>query len=163
MSSRPPTLAPAPLVKRSFRERVNRFWHRVTEGLELNQLWSQFEKDARSSYRFYSSDVARKEDEPGASQRKFIRTAEKFFWAIIEKLSPARRVLLLLALVLLFFPSGGFTYRDKAGDVQVHELDLHVWGGLTLLLVLVLEVGDRVVMKRDLEIARDIQSWLLPS
>jgi sigma-B regulation protein RsbU (phosphoserine phosphatase) len=26
-----------------------------------------------------------------------------------------------------------------------------------------LEVSDRVVMKRDLEIARDIQSWLLPS
>src|ERR1700730_19320873 len=30
------------------------FWHRVSEGLALNQLWSQFEKDARSSYRLYS-------------------------------------------------------------------------------------------------------------
>jgi sigma-B regulation protein RsbU (phosphoserine phosphatase) len=45
----------------------------------------------------------------------------------------------------------------------VAEFDMHVWGGLTLLLVLMLEVGDRVVMKRDLEIARDIQSWLLPN
>jgi sigma-B regulation protein RsbU (phosphoserine phosphatase) len=43
------------------------------------------------------------------------------------------------------------------------SLDLRLLGGLVLLLVLILEVGDRVVMKRDLEIARDIQSWLLPN
>jgi phosphoserine phosphatase RsbU/P len=30
-------------------------------------------------------------------------------------------------------------------------------------LVLVLEVGDRVVMKRDLQIAKEIQNWLLPN
>jgi sigma-B regulation protein RsbU (phosphoserine phosphatase) len=37
-----------------------------------------------------------------------------------------------------------------------------VWGGLLILIVLLLELADRVVMKRDLEIAKDIQSWLLP-
>jgi sigma-B regulation protein RsbU (phosphoserine phosphatase) len=31
-----------------------------------------------------------------------------------------------------------------------------------LLVVLVLEVADRVVMKRDLQIAKEIQAWLLP-
>jgi phosphoserine phosphatase RsbU/P len=31
-----------------------------------------------------------------------------------------------------------------------------------LLLLLILEIGDRVVMKRDLQIAREIQTWLLP-
>jgi sigma-B regulation protein RsbU (phosphoserine phosphatase) len=31
-----------------------------------------------------------------------------------------------------------------------------------LLVVLVLEIADRVVMKRDLQIAKEIQSWLLP-
>jgi serine phosphatase RsbU (regulator of sigma subunit) len=84
------------------------------------------------------------------------------FWAILEKLSPARRVLLLLALILLFIPSGGFSYTNRAGHVEVFEFDLHVWGGLLLLLVLLLELADRVVMKRDLEIAKDIQAWLLP-
>ena len=28
----------------------------MTEGLELNQLWSQFRADARASYRLYSRD-----------------------------------------------------------------------------------------------------------
>src|SRR6266852_4846885 len=41
--------------------------------------------------------------------------------------------------------------------------DSHFWGGLLLFVLLILEVGDRVVMKRDLEIARDIQRWLLPA
>ena len=31
-----------------------------------------------------------------------------------------------------------------------------------MLLVLLLELADRVVMKRDLEIAKDIQAWILP-
>ena len=70
-------------------------------------------------------------------------------------------MLLLVALVLLFFPSGGFS-DGRPGHVEIHEFDLHVWGGLLLLLVLLLELADRVVMKRDLEIAKDIQAWLLP-
>jgi sigma-B regulation protein RsbU (phosphoserine phosphatase) len=71
-------------------------------------------------------------------------------------------VLLLFALILLFFPTGGFTFGDKAGEVHVVEFDFRLWGGLLLLVVLLLELADRVVMKRDLEIAKDIQTWLLP-
>src|SRR5215471_6433522 len=44
----------------------------------------------------------------------------------------------------------------------MEELDLHFWGALLLLVLLILEIGDRVVMKRDLQIAREIQTWLLP-
>jgi sigma-B regulation protein RsbU (phosphoserine phosphatase) len=43
------------------------------------------------------------------------------------------------------------------------EFDFHFYGGVLLFVLLMLEVADRVVMKRDLEIARDIQSWLLPA
>src|SRR5205085_3868935 len=53
-------------------------------------------------------------------------------------------------------------YADHAGKVQVSEFDLHFWAALLLLIVLMLEVADRVVMKRDLQIAREIQTWLLP-
>jgi len=45
----------------------------------------------------------------------------------------------------------------------VVEFDFHFYGGIVLFVLLMLEVSDRVVMKRDLEIARDIQSWLLPA
>jgi hypothetical protein len=65
--------------------------------------------------------------------------------------------------MFLIFPGGGFSHSGKAGAVEVVEFDFHFYGGLVLFVLLMLEVSDRVVMKRDLEIARDIQSWLLPA
>ncbi len=159
MASTPPPYT-VPTHSR-FEGRARNFWHRVTEGLEVNQLWSQFEKDARSSYRFYSAGLENLETEPSRFRRGW-RIAKALFWAILEKLTPARRVLVLVGLILLFFPSGGYSFPDASGHVEVHELDLHVWGGLLLFVVLLLELADRVVMKRDLEIAKDIQAWLLP-
>ena len=140
---------------------AGQFWQRVSEGLALNQLWSQFERDARSSYRLYSAGLEDLQAEPSRIRRVW-QITKALFWAILEKLTPARRVLVLLALILLFFPSAESSYTDRAGHVEIHELDLHVWGGLLLFIVLLLELADRVVMKRDLEIAKDIQSWLLP-
>jgi len=140
---------------------ARQFWNRVSEGLALNQLWSQFEKDARSSYRLYSAGLERLEPQRKGWRRVW-QIAKALFWAIIEKLSPARRVLVLLGLILLLFPSGGMTYTNRAGHVEVFEFDLKFWGGLLLFLVLLLELADRVVMKRDLEISKDIQAWLLP-
>ena len=145
----------------NLRQKTEQFWQRVSEGLEVNQLWSQLEKDARSSYRLYSAGLSERQTGQSGRQRGWY-IAKALFWAIIEKLSPARRVLLLLALVLLFFPSGGFEYKNQAGHVEVFSLDMHVWGGLLMFVVLLLELADRVVMKRDLEIAKDIQTWLLP-
>ena len=141
---------------------LNQFWQRVTEGLELNQLWTQFHTDARASYRLYQRDYGarvRQETQP----RNFLHTVLDFLWAILERLSPARRVLLLLGIVFLILPGGGFSYKGKSGTVEVVELNFHFYAGVVLFILLMLEVSDRVVMKRDLEIARDIQSWLLPS
>ncbi len=137
------------------------FWHRVTEGMELNQLWSQMVKDARSSYRLYSAGLDRLPEQP-STRRRVWQTAKALFWAVLEKLTPARRVLLLLGLILLLFASGEVPYSDGSGHIRVFVFDGHVWGGLLLLLVLLLELADRVVMKRDLEIAKDIQAWMLP-
>src|SRR5580765_8187145 len=153
--------SPQPTPTSTVKAGVARFWQRVSEGMELSQLWSQFEKDARSGYRFYSADLTQQAEKQSWFQRSWDIT-KKLFWAILEKLSPARRVLLLIALILLFFPSGGFTYGNKAGEIHVEEFGFRMWGGLLLLVLLLLELADRVVMKRDLEIAKDIQTWLLP-
>ena len=144
-----------------FKDDARNFWHRVSEGLALNQLWSQFEKDARSSYRLYSAGLDVVQAEPSRIRRGW-QTTKTLFWAILEKLTPARRVLLLAALLLLFFSSGGFSYTGRSGHIEVFAFDLHVLGGVLMFVVLLLELADRVVMKRDLEIAKDIQAWLLP-
>ncbi|MGD0415264.1 MAG: PP2C family protein-serine/threonine phosphatase [Terriglobales bacterium] len=157
MASPQQTVPPSSRLKGNARQ----FWHRVSEGLELNELWAQFEKDARSSYRLYSAGLENLPAEPHLLRRAWL-IMKALFWAILEKLTPARRVLLLVALILLFFPGGGLTYINGDKHVEVQGLDFHFWGGLLLFVVLLLELADRVVMKRDLEIAKDIQAWLLP-
>ena len=97
-------------------DRIDRFWNRVTEGMRVDQLWKQFQTDARSSYRLYSKEVD-SERVAGVSKGKhFFRVAGQFFWAVLEKLSPARRVLLLIALVLMFVPDGEAHVASSAGD-----------------------------------------------
>ncbi|HET9409479.1 MAG TPA: PP2C family protein-serine/threonine phosphatase [Candidatus Sulfotelmatobacter sp.] len=145
-----------------FKARLQQFWQRVTEGLAISQLWSQFETEARASYRLYSADVKAKTPEGLTARGRRLHVVQEFFWAILEKLSPARRVLLLAALIMLILPSGGFSYNDSAGEAHFVEFEFHFWAALLLFLLLMLEIADRVVMKRDLQIAKEIQSWLLP-
>src|SRR5580700_3901931 len=156
------TPQPAAAPRPPFGVRLQQFWQRVTDGLEVSQLWSQFETEARTSYRLYSKDVEAKTPEGLTRSGRRLQIVKEFFWAVFEKLSPARRVLLLLALILLVIPSGSFSYQDANHEVHLGEFDLHFWAALLLLLLLILEIADRVVMKRDLQIAREIQTWLLP-
>lgn len=162
MAAAPPLIAPAPVQPVPFGVRLQNFWRRVTEGLALSQLWSQFETEARASYRLYSRDVAAKTPEGLTPRGRHLHVVKEFFWAVFEKLSPARRVLLLAALILLMIPRSGMRYVGENGKEFAIEIDLHFWAALVLLLLLILEIADRVVMKRDLQIAREIQSWLLP-
>src|ERR1051326_5224918 len=124
MATSPPTGQPS-AQPMPFGVRVQQFWHRVTEGLQVSQLWSQFESEARASYRLYSKDVAAKTPEGLTDHGRRLHVVKEFFWAVFEKLSPARRVLLLLALVLLIIPGGGFEYTAANGKVQVSEFNTH--------------------------------------
>jgi serine phosphatase RsbU (regulator of sigma subunit) len=151
------------MEKQAFTERVDQFWQRVTEGMQLSQLWTQFRKDTHSSYRLYSQEVDATRVEGVPQGKHLFSVARQFFWAILEKLTPARRVLLLIALVLIIFPGGEWSWTTRSGEVKVFGLDFHFYGGLLMFALLILEVADRVVMKRDLQIAKEIQVWLLPA
>ena len=155
------SVSPQPAGRPSPGGRVRRFWQRVTDGMELNQLWDQFRSDARASYGLYSREIDVTQKEGVRRGRHFSGVAKQFFWAILEKLSPARRLSLLISLALMVF-NPQFSWTTN-GSQHVIGFDLRLVGGLLMFLVLILEVADRVVMKRDLQIAREIQSWLLPT
>jgi phosphoserine phosphatase RsbU/P len=150
---------PAPEVHQNRRQRIRGFWERVTEGFQLNELWGQFKSEARAGYGLYSKDVDWETIGREKSKfKRFLRSAWALFQAMLMKLSPARRVLLLIAVVLLVVNPN---FRMSNGA----EFDWGLaWIGTVILFVLLaLELGDRVTMKRDLEIAREIQQWLVPN
>jgi len=138
---------------------VQSFWRRVSEGRQIDDLWSQFTADARASYGFYGRDVDWEKIQTLPRWRRPLHICKEFFWALLMKMSPARRVLLLIAIVFLLVSSVKF----KVGDSGQVGFQLEWLSAILVLFLLSLELADKVVMKRDLEIAREIQSWLVPS
>lgn len=132
------------------------YWTRVTEGLAVDQLWGQMKADARSTYSFYARDIDWDTINKGKRWKRGFHIAWAFFQAMLMKLTPARRVVLLIACVLLII---NLHFHFGA---QEYLFDLSGLGTLLLFLLLALELADRVTMKRDLEIAREIQHWLVP-
>src|SRR5947209_9131938 len=135
------------------------FWQRVSDGIQVQEIWAQFRTDARASYELYSQEVdwTRAPGESGGKRAR--RVVKGLFWAMMMKLSPGRRILLLIALILLVYPGFDVRYRDTEFQMP----NLAFFGGLALVVLLALELADRVTMKRDLQIAREIQGWLMPS
>ncbi len=129
--------------------------------MKLDELWKQLRSDARSTYQIYSReiDAARPAGQPG--EKHAFLVAKQFFWAILEKLTPARRVVLLVALALFLAPI--FTMSGEGGRPGEFRFEPRFVCGLLLFGLLVLELTDRVIMKRDLQIAKEIQAWLLPA
>ena len=140
--------------------RLRTFWRRVTEGLQIADLWTQFQTEARTSYGLYSRDVDWEAVERGKRWKKPFRAAGALFWAMLMKLSPARRLLLLVAIATLALFS--FQVESRRGSVIFVSVGILSPGVLLLFLLLALELADRVTMKRDLEIAKEIQRWLVP-
>ncbi|HUI41424.1 MAG TPA: PP2C family protein-serine/threonine phosphatase [Terriglobia bacterium] len=141
------------------------FWQRVTDGLEIQQLWGQFKADARAGYGWYSKEIDWEPVEGESRRRRYWRATKAVFWAMLMKLSPPRRVVLVIALVLLILALLGSQVQVQ-GAHNTTVIDLGgghaIMGALLLLLLLALELADRVAMKRDLEIAKEIQHWLVP-
>lgn len=152
----PGTNYSAPQGKAPKQNRMKTYWESITEGLKVDQLWGQMKADAQSTYSFYSRDVDWESINKTNHWKRGFRIAWAFFQAMMMKLTPARRVLLLIAIVLLIL-----NFHFHFGDEQ-YSLDFGGIGTAILFLLLALELADRVTMKRDLEIAREIQHWLVP-
>ena len=142
---------PPPATKR--RIRGDGLWDRISEGKELSDLWAQFSADAQASYGFYDKDVDWKSINELPRWKRPRQVAKQIFWAMLMKMAPARRVFLFFALALLLL----------SALVQEDRNLIQLIAALCFLLLLSLELADKVTMKRDLEIAREIQSWLVPS
>jgi len=139
--------------------RLRSFWVRISDGIAVQQLWLQLHGEARASYRLYAKDVdvGRAEGESRGKRTK--RVASGLFWAMVSKLSPARRVLFVVALLSLVWP--GFSIHFENGVFELPNLSF--FGAIILIVLLALELADRVTLKRDLEIAKEIQTWLMPA
>jgi hypothetical protein len=140
--------------------RAREFFEVYTRDLKASDLQRLFTRDAREAYEFFSRGV----DRTGMDGRPWhVRAwnhARLFFLAFTLRLSPARRAIYAVALVatvigLVKVTGFGFV-REGSGTF------LLIGGFLLLNLLIVLEVADRLSLKHDLNVARDIQLAMLP-
>jgi sigma-B regulation protein RsbU (phosphoserine phosphatase) len=154
-----PVTPPSGTTARIRGGKLSGFWQRLSEGRQLDELWSQFSADARASYGFYMKEADAEEPVKRHGWHRWSYIVKTLFWSLVMKLTPARRVLLIVALVLMLFSSISF----RVGRNSVVDVKFEAVAALIFLLLLSLELADKVTMKRDLEIAREIQTWLVPS
>jgi phosphoserine phosphatase RsbU/P len=131
-------------------------WHRLTAGMEVAELWSQFKIEAGESSRLYRQDVAARHNPVVRSWTRPFRVFGYLFSSVVQKLSPARRVFFLLTVAVALMAILHIHFLIFTQGVEF----VIAFGGLLVLLALVL--GDHVSMQRDIEIAREIQRWLVP-
>jgi phosphoserine phosphatase RsbU/P len=139
--------------------RLYNFWQRISEGRQLDELWSQFSADARASYGFYMKEADLDEMVNRRGRPRFRQIVKALFWSLVMKLTPVRRVIVVIGLILFFVPNINVQAHNKV----TLDFNLGVISAILFLLLLALELADKVTMKRDLEIAREIQTWLVPS
>jgi sigma-B regulation protein RsbU (phosphoserine phosphatase) len=145
-----------------------------TRDLKAEDLQRLFTRDAREAYEFFARHIDPKEFEGLPWHRRAVVRLRLFFTAFTMKLSPARRV--VYAASMIFAAAGFITLmrlrvaEAEIGRVSVVFPGLALPNGLTSLLIafalvnllVLLEVADRLSLKNDLEIAREIQKAMLP-
>jgi len=156
--------------------RLAEFFDTYTKDLKAEDLQRLFTRDTRDAYRFFARHVDFSEAASLPRHKRVLRYAKLLFLAFAMKLSPARRIVYGASLLLAAF---GFVdllrlrlaEGARIGHVVVVFPGLAIPNGVGTLflafvlvnLLVLLEVADRLSLKNDLEVARDIQQAMLPS
>jgi phosphoserine phosphatase RsbU/P len=136
------------------------YWRRYAAGMGSKDLRSLIDRDAPRVYSVLLRDRARP-DARARGAKAFFADTRLLFESISEKLPPARRLvfgLALLAGVLAFARLEIALVPGLSAGPRLFTL-LAVGG---LLFLLAVELVDRVLVRDELEVARQLQSDLLP-
>ena len=153
------------------RSRLRDFFTSYTRDLKAEDLGRLFTRDTREAYEFFARGIDAKQLEGLPWYRRLMVHLRLFFIAFTMKLSPARRV--VYAASIIFAGVGVFNltqlrvYQAQIAQQASVRVSPSGLGSLAIAFALVnllvlLEVADRLSLKNDLEIAREIQKAMLP-
>lgn len=151
------------------------FFETYTRDLHADDLQRVFTRETPEAWEMFARAIKAEEITHLPWHLRTLEYARRAFLAFTMRLSPARRAIYgiaiamaLLGLVKLF--AGVATVQVPFVPFGVH-LPFPAWpdgsgwlagGFLVLNLLILLEVADRLTLKKDLEVAREIQQAMLP-
>jgi phosphoserine phosphatase RsbU/P len=159
--------------------RAREFFAAYTQDLTSEELSRLFTRDTPEAYRFFTRGIDQKAFKTLPWHRRAARFTQAFFMAFAMRLTPARRVIYGVSLVaaaigVLSLFSGISTFRVPIiippffFRIYLPTLSFApgtqwlILGFALMNLLVLLEVFDRLSLKRDLEVAREIQLAMLP-
>jgi len=122
------------------------------------------EHEAQDTFRFFTRDVDLHDLEGKPWFKRWPISAWRVFLAIAFRLNPARRIFFALAVPLLWLAWVRYLVSTIGGD-GVTIPSIFGWTLIAATLfcaLLLLELRDKLALKSDLEVARQIQFGLLP-
>src|SRR5215510_2534419 len=142
------------------------FFETYTRGLTKADLERLFTRDTLEAYKFFSRNIDFDELKKQPWHLRLLGHARLLFLAFTLKLTPARRLIYGISLVACVI---GLMELFRAVHFLIIPHPAFAPGTLWLLagfllvnLLVLLEVADRLSLKNDLEIAREIQQSMLP-
>lgn len=151
------------------------FFDEYTRGFDRTEFQRLFTRDTADAYRYFSRGLDLNALARAPWYKRWPTHARLFFVAFAMRLSPGRRVLYAFAVVAAVFGLIDLFDGFAAMDVLLFPLTITLflpnwvdgtsWMVLAFLaiqLLVLMEVADRLSLKSDLEIARDIQIAMLP-
>jgi serine phosphatase RsbU (regulator of sigma subunit) len=143
-----------------------RFFEAYTQGLTTVDRERLFTRDTPEAYRFFTRTIDLEHLRKLPWHRRMFTHARLFFLAFTLKLTPARRAIYGVSLICIIVGLVEL-YRDVHLLLVPHPVFAAgtLWlvsGFLLVNLLVLLEVADRLTLKNDLEIAREIQQAMLP-
>jgi len=142
--------------------RAQSFVRQYTAGVRGGDLRRLFREEASDAYQVLTRDQPPvPEDAEGA--RAFVQRVKLLFLGLSYQLSPPRRLLFALAVVLALLGTCRIEYNSSGGGVHVGSSTGPLIIAVVLLVfLLALELVDRVRVRDELEVARELQRQLLP-
>jgi len=128
------------------------------DDLRRTRIQRDYLREIKDLYYFYLDEETRARLASMGRIPRAIWILGWLFKSLLTKLSPARRLVLLIALVFMFL-LGPTSMQLRSWSLSA---DFRPWGFLLLLIVLMLELKDKLLAKDEIEIARQVQLALLP-
>jgi phosphoserine phosphatase RsbU/P len=144
------------------------YWQNVqdlfTQDITERGLRELVEHEAQDTFRFFTRDVQLQDLERKPWFKRWPLSTWRVFLATAFRLSPARRILFALAVPLLWLAWLRYLLSQLGGSESALP-SLFGWTLVAATLfcsLLLLELRDKLALKSDLEVARQIQFGLLP-
>jgi hypothetical protein len=132
----------------------------TARGVNARDVQGLYDVEWRKAVRVFLAEHRDELDAEPVRWKRGLKSANALLYGMVRRLTPARRVLFALALLLVFLGMVAPSDRDAGGS---HGFVFALLSVLVLLALVGLELVDKLHFRDELLMARDLQADLVPA